>query len=153
MSPGRSWFIALLVGAVVAGLAVWPGNIPVFWAVGIGVPAAAVTLLATRYAGPLDPLWSAVPDGVGPATELQAANLASRLAEAADDQSRFVTRIQPRLRRLATAALRERGMSDVDSEAAKAFLGNELHTVITSPTAELPPPARLAALLNRLERP
>ncbi|CRK61543.1 hypothetical protein [Alloactinosynnema sp. L-07] len=153
MTAGRSWFIALLAGAVVAALAVWPGNIPVFWAVGIGVPVAAVTLLGARYAGPLDPLWSAVPDGAGPATELQAANLAGRLAEAADDQPRFVTRIQPRLHRLATAALRERGLSDMDSEAAKAFLGAELHSVLTSPRANLPPPDRLAAMLDRLERP
>ncbi|WP_436493717.1 hypothetical protein [Actinokineospora sp. HUAS TT18] len=153
MSPARSWIIALLVGAVVAALAVWPGNIPVFWAVCVGIPTAAVTLLSTRYAGPLDPLWSAVPDGTGPATELQATNLASRLAEAATDQSRFITRIQPRLRRLAAAALRERGVSDLDSEEAKALLGYELHAVITSPTATLPPPDRLAALLNRLEIP
>ncbi|MBC6450321.1 hypothetical protein [Actinokineospora xionganensis] len=150
MSPVRSWSLAVLVTVLVSALGVWPGNIPLFWSACLGVAGGAVTLLATRYAGPLDPLWRAVPDPAGSATDLQAANLAGRLAEAAVDQVRFVSRVQPRLRALAEAAVRERGLSGTE---AADFLGPDLAELISSPHAELPPPHRAAELLARLEKP
>lgn len=150
MSPGRSWFLAFFVAVLVAALGVWPGNIPLFWSACLGIAGGSVTLLATRYAGPLDPLWRAVPDPAGSATDLQAANLAGRLAEAAGDQLRFVSRVQPRLRALADAAVRERGLSGAE---AADFLGPELSELISSPFAPLPPPQRVAELLARLEKP
>jgi hypothetical protein len=150
VNPGRSWFLAIAVAIAIAALGVWPGNIPLFWSACLGIAGGSVTLLATRYAGPLDPLWRALPDPSGSATDLQAANLASRLAEAAADQVRFVSRVQPRLRALAAAAVRERGLSGA---AAADFLGPELSELISSPHAELPPPHRVAELLARLEKP
>lgn len=150
MNPGRSWFLAVLVAVVVAALGVWPGNIPLFWSVCLGTAAGAVALLSARYAGPIDPLWRPAPDPPSSATDLQAANLAGRLAEAAADQIRFVTRVQPRLRALAAAAVRERGLSDAE---AATFLGPDLSYLISSPQAELPSPHRVAELLARLEKP
>ncbi|MGQ0840797.1 hypothetical protein [Actinokineospora sp.] len=153
MTTARSLALALVAGVAVAGFSVWPGDIPLLWGIALGIPAAAVTVLGARMSGPLEPSWAAEPDLPSPATEMQSANLATRFAEAAGDQTRFVSRVQPRLRRLALARLRERhpDLSDVDDPRARAVLGVELHRLLTSPGAALPSPQRMAELLDRLE--
>ncbi len=151
----KSAVLAFLAGVVVAAVGVWPGDIPLFWAVALGVPAAALTVVGSRFAGPLEPMWSAVPDESGSATEMQAANLVTRLAEAAADPTRFQSRVQPRLRRLAVATLRgrpgTRDLVDLTDPRARPALGDELHELLTSPVAVLPPAQRVAELLDRLE--
>ncbi|WP_018683254.1 hypothetical protein [Actinokineospora enzanensis] len=152
MDGARSVVFGVLAGAVVVVVASRAGGVPPFWAVALGVPACALVWLATRLAGPLEPLWTAVPDESGPATLSQAATLAARLAEAERDPHRFRTRVQPRLRALAAARLRAHGVSDVESARARDLLGPDLHRLITSPTATLPEPRVVAALLDALDR-
>jgi hypothetical protein len=87
---------------------------------------------------------------------LDASVLATRLADAAADQSRFRTRIQPRLAKAALARLRHLpGLDNVadlrDPRAAEA-LGPELHRLLTDPRSALPNPKTLAILLDRLEQ-
>ncbi|GAA2970748.1 hypothetical protein [Actinokineospora diospyrosa] len=141
----KSVALGIAAGIVVFVAAVWRGGIPVFWAIALAVPAGVVTGLGVLLAGPLEPVWSALPDEIGSGTQPQAATLAARLAEAEHDRQRFHTRIQPRLR--ATIA-RTLEVSDVDSPGVRERIGQELYRLITSPTAQLPPPARLAELLE-----
>ncbi|WP_121393787.1 hypothetical protein [Actinokineospora cianjurensis] len=145
MTTAMEVVLGLLAGALVVLVAAWPGGIPLFWAIAIAIPAAAVTVVAVRVSGPLEPVWTAVPDETASSTHPQPATLAARLAEAAEDQHRFRTRIQPRLRAVVVRAL---GESDVDSPAVRARIGPELHHLITSPVAVLPSPERLSALLG-----
>ncbi|MFC7612949.1 hypothetical protein ACFQV2_04155 [Actinokineospora soli] len=150
MSTLRVVVLAVLAGAAMTGLSLWPGGVPVFWAVALGLPVAALTALGARLSGPLEPLWTAVPGGPAAPAQHQAATLAARLAEAAADPHRFTTRVQPRLRRIALDRLRERwpDLSDVDDPRVVAALGGE-HALLT---ADAPPtPRALAALLDRLE--
>ncbi len=149
----RNLAAALIGGLLVAGVSLWPGELPVFWAIALSIPAAAITLLGARVSGPLEPTWTAVPDGPTSITEMRASTLATRLAEASRDQARFVSRVQPRLRGLALARLRERhpDLSTMDDPRATASLGDELHALLCSPKAVLPTPRRLAVLLDRLE--
>ncbi|GLZ39858.1 hypothetical protein [Actinokineospora sp. NBRC 105648] len=151
MNALKTAAIALLAGTTVVAVGVWPGDIPLFWAIALAVPAAAIAAVGARAAGPLEPVWSAVPDEHGSATMPQAANLATRLAEAHQDPYRFRTRIQPRLRKLAEAHLHAHRISTVDDPRAVAVLGAELHHLVTSPTAVLPPARRVVELLARLE--
>jgi hypothetical protein len=55
--------------------------------------------------------------------------------------------VQPRLRRIAVAALGE----DLNRPSAKERLGPELHRLLTATDAQLPPPKTFAALMRRLE--
>ncbi|MCG8920491.1 hypothetical protein L6E12_32465 [Actinokineospora sp. PR83] len=152
MNTVRTAAVAVAAGVAVAGLGVWPGDLPVFWAVTLGVPAAAVAAVGARFSGALEPRWAPLPDPADSATEPQAANLATRLAEAADDPVRFHTRLRPRLRRLALATLRaEHGVSDLDDPRAVDLLGADLHALLTDPAAVLPGPERLERMLARLE--
>lgn len=150
MSAGKALLLAVLAGAAMAVAAVWPGGVPVFWAVALAVPVAALTALGARLSGPLEPLWTAVPETSAAPAQLQAATLAARLAEAAADPDRYLTRVRPRLRALVLARLRERwpDLSDVDDPRARAALGAQ-HALLTD---DVPPtPRGLAALLDRLE--
>ncbi|OLR90014.1 hypothetical protein [Actinokineospora bangkokensis] len=151
MTTLRTAAIAALAGVGVVVLAAWPGDLPVFWAVVLGVPAAAVAFAGARFAGPLEPDWAPLPEPAGTATNPQAATLAGRLAEAAEDPHRFRSRIRPRLLRLADARLLAHGVSGVDDPRARGLLGAELHRLLIDPRAELPPPGRFTELLHQLE--
>ncbi|MBM7771854.1 hypothetical protein JOD54_002058 [Actinokineospora baliensis] len=139
----KSVALGIVAAVVVAVVAVWLGGVPVFWAVAIAVPAGLVTGLGVLLAGPLEPVWSALPDEIGSGTQPQAATLAARLAEAEHDQHRFRSRIQPRLRTAVALAL---NVSDVDM--ARERIGQELYRLIASPTATMPTPQRLVELLE-----
>ncbi|UVS76991.1 hypothetical protein [Actinokineospora sp. UTMC 2448] len=150
MSTVRVVLSSVMAGVAVVVVAAWPGGVPVFWAVALALPAAALTALGARLSGPLEPLWTPVPDAPSAPAELQAATLAARLAEAAADRDRFLSRVQPRLRRLVLTRLRERwpDVSDVDDPRVRSLLGPE-HTLLV--TDAPPTPQRLSALLDRLE--
>ncbi|MGX7825309.1 hypothetical protein ACTG9Q_09465 [Actinokineospora sp. 24-640] len=152
MSTLRVVVLAVLVGVAVAGVSMWPGNVPLFWAAALAVPAAALTALGARLSGPLEPLWTAVPDAPSAPAQLQAATLTARLAEAAADRDRFLSRVQPRLRALAEARLRARwpDLSGMDDPRARSLLGED-HATLTAPDAPLPSPQGVARLLDLLE--
>ena len=134
-----SAFLLLRVGAP------WP------WAVLLALPLGALALLASRLPRATDVVWAPQPAHVATATSAQAGTLAGRLAEAAVDQDRFANRVQPRLRRLAEARLRQRhGIPDLGDPRAREALGDELHRLLTDPKAPLPGPSRLADLLEHL---
>ncbi|HEV2779153.1 MAG TPA: hypothetical protein VGX25_07080 [Actinophytocola sp.] len=157
MNAGRAVLVAVGCAVLAALFANHVFAVPVGWAVVLGLPVAAIALPAALLSGAADANWEPVPGPADIAGELQASMLAARLAEAAEDQRRFVTRLQPRLRRLALAVLRTRpGAADlttVDDPRARAALGPELHRVLTDKDARLPEPRRLAELLARLETP
>jgi hypothetical protein len=155
VKPLHAIIVTLLVGGAVGAAAAWLMAVPVAWAVIIAIPVAACTLLALLMLGVAVPLWHALPAPDDSLTVHQASALSSRLAEAARDQRRFQLRVQPRLRQLAMAALRQRpGLADlsgVTDPRAEQALGQELYTLLTNPEATLPTPRRLAELLRRLE--
>ncbi|WP_306745819.1 hypothetical protein [Saccharothrix yanglingensis] len=147
---GRACVLAAAAAAVTA-FALTRFGAPVHWAVLCALPAGGVALLVARLPRATDVVWSPPPAHVAGATTTQASALAGRLAEAAVDQDRFATRVQPRLRRLAEARLRQRhGIPDVHDPRAAGVLGPELHRLLTDPTAPLPEPARLVDLLEEL---
>lgn len=153
MSPVRAVIQALLAGAAAGGLAVWPVGAPWYWGVVLAVPVATVVLLSGLLSGATDANWEAAPEEPSATVDLRASMLATRLAEAAEDPSRFGLRVRPRLRRLATAELRRRTGATValTDPLARRLLGAELHTLLTDERATLPSPKRLAGLLARLE--
>lgn len=147
---GRAVALALAVAAVTAFVlsrvgAPWP------WAVLLSLPVGALALLVSRLPRATDITWAPQPAQLSTATSAQASTLAGRLAEAAVDRDRFVNRVQPRLRRLAEARLRQvHGIHDIEDARARAVLGDELHRLLTDPRAPLPEPDRLADLLEKL---
>lgn len=153
----RARAVVAAVGAEVlltAGLARLVGT-PVSWSALIALPVAAVLLLLLTTPPGVEPSWAAPPPSPSAATHLEASTLASRLEDASTDQGRFRHRIQPRLVALALARLRGRpGLADLPDLAdprAAAALGSRLHALLTDPTATLPDPPALLALLERLE--
>jgi hypothetical protein len=155
VSPARAATIAILCGLLTFGLCYWPMGISGLWSVVLAALVAAVVLPAGLLSGVADMEWAAVPQPLDGASELQASMLSARLNEAAGDPHRFVTRVRPRLQRMALDTLRRRpalaGLSTLDDPRARAALGEELHTLLTASTARLPAPNRLAAMLRRLE--
>ncbi|GAA2680280.1 MULTISPECIES: hypothetical protein [Actinosynnema] len=127
---------------------------PLHWAALTALPVAALAHLATRLPGGGDVLWSPVRDHAATSsqhTHHQASVLAGRLADATEHPVRFTTRVQPRLRALALARLRQRhGVSDLADPRAARLLGPELHALLTDPGATAPPPDVLARLLEDL---
>ena len=111
-------------------------------------------LLLTTPPG-IEPTWTAPPIPPSAAAHLDASTLASRLDDAAVDQGRFRSRVQPRLAALALAKLRGRhglaDLADLTDQRATTALGPDLHRLLTDPAATLPEPPVLQALLNRLE--
>ncbi|MFI9011923.1 hypothetical protein ACIGNX_32265 [Actinosynnema sp. NPDC053489] len=147
---GRAVALAVAVAAGTALVLVRVGA-PWPWAVLLGLPVGGLAMLVARLPRATDVLWAPRPATISTATSAQASTLASRLAEAAVDQDRFVNRVQPRLRRLAEARLRQaHGIPDLHDPAARAVLGDELHRLLTDPRAPLPEPRRLAELLEEL---
>ena len=143
--------IAAMVVAMVAANYLFAT--PVSWSVALALPVGGVVLLATLLSGVADANWEAVPGDAATTTELHASMLAARLAEAARDQQRFSTRIRPRLAKIALARVRARvaDVSRVDDPRAREVLGDDLYRLLTDPSAELPAPNQLAAMLARLE--
>lgn len=157
MSVLRSGLLAVLVAAAVVALAIFLIAIPPVWAVLLGLVAGAFTLVAAMLTGNTDPNWAPVPEPAHAAAVLQASTLAARLAEAATDDYRYHSRIQPRLRKLALGTLRQRsGMHDLTDLAdprVRALLGDELHPLLVARSGAVPTPRRIAELLARLEEP
>ncbi|HEU5469951.1 MAG TPA: hypothetical protein VFV67_04810 [Actinophytocola sp.] len=147
--------LALFAAAVTMLVINYLFAIPVLWAVALSLPAGGLVLLGSLLSGPLDANWDPVPSGEFSSTDLRASTLAIRLAEAAGDQQRYLTRVRPRLASLALATLRTRpGTSDLtglDDPRARAALDPELYRLLTDDRTPLPEPARLAELLDRLE--
>ncbi|MFD1152004.1 hypothetical protein [Saccharothrix hoggarensis] len=149
-SVTRAAGLAVVVAAVTAFVlnrvgAPWP------WAALVALPVGALGLLAARLPRATDVVWSPQPVHVSTATSAKASTLASRFAEASVSQDRFTTRVQPRLRRLAEARLRQvHGVPDLHHPRAREVLGDELHRLLTDPEAPLPEPSKLADLLENL---
>jgi hypothetical protein len=153
MKPLHASLIALLAGTVAAVLAMWLMVMPLFWAIVIALPIAAITLLATLVAGVASPVWQMLPAPDETLTAHQASTLSSRFAEAAKDQSRFASRVQPRLRGLALRTLKQRipDLTSLNDDRARRELGEDLCTLLTDRGARMPSPHRLTELLSRLE--
>ncbi|XVS65200.1 hypothetical protein ACQPYE_03805 [Actinosynnema sp. CA-299493] len=147
---GRAVALAL-VGAAVTAFVLTRVGAPWLWAVALALPVGGLTLLVARLPRATDVVWAQQPATLSTATSVQATTLASRLAEAAVDQDRFVRRVQPRLRRLAEARLRQvHGVHDLHHPKAREVLGADLHRLLTDPNAPLPEPSKLADLLENL---
>ncbi len=150
VSMGRAVALAVAVAVGTALVLVRVGA-PWLWAVLLALPVGASALLVARLPRATDVLWAPRPATVSTATSVQASTLASRLAEAAVDQDRFANRLQPRLRRLAEARLRQvHGIHDIHHPKAREVLGDDLHRLLTDPKAPLPEPSGLADLLENL---
>jgi hypothetical protein len=147
MSLLRAAILAVVVGLATALYAIFGLNVPTHWAVLVALPAAAVTLAGALLSGTFDADWTAEPDPPAASVTLHATFLTERLERSASDQYRFTSRVLPRLRRVAHAAVQQ----DLDTPEAKEKLGAELHHLLTAPDAQLPPPKTFAALMRRLE--
>ncbi|HWM06445.1 MAG TPA: hypothetical protein VNP92_29235 [Actinophytocola sp.] len=155
MSPLRAIVLAVFAAGAVAVTAVAALGTPVGWAVLVALPPAAAVLLAALYSGAFDADWTPEPDQPSASVCLHASSLTDRLSQAAGDPYRFTSRVQPRLRRLAIAALRRNpDTADIDGlqdPRARAALGDELHDLLTAQHTPLPPPKTFAAMMRRLE--
>jgi hypothetical protein len=143
----RAALAALVVASVVAVTAVVGMNVPVYWAILIALPAGAVAFAGTVLSGAFDADWAAEPEPAATNVTLHATFLTERLERSATDQYRFTSRVQPRLRRVAAAALRQ----DLNTRSARDILGADLHHLLTAEDAQLPPPKTFAMLMRRLE--
>lgn len=151
MKPRAAVPLAVGIGAViVAGMIVLGGVRPI-WSLLLAVPVIAFTLLWLLAPGGAEPIWAPLPDPSSKATEHVAASLASRLSEASEYPSRFRSRLQPRLARLAIVRLRRAGIEELHDPRAADVLGADLHRLVTDPNAMLPPPAAAAKLFAILE--
>lgn len=112
--------LALVVGVVVGVVIWWLGASPL-WATALAVPPTAFGVLITRLPRATDIVWTAEPPPPGTISSAHASTLASRLAEAAQDDRRYQERFRARLARLGIEA------------------------------AELPGPEELAERLRRVE--
>jgi hypothetical protein len=147
MSLLRAALLAAVV-AVAAGVTAYAGmHTPVLWAVLFALPAGAVTLAGALLSGTFDADWTTEPEPPAASVTLNAAFLTERLERSTMDQYRFSSRIQPRLRAVAAAALGP----DLNTPTAKEKLGPELHALLTARDAQLPDPKKFAALMRRLE--
>lgn len=146
----RAVLLAVVVAAVTA-VVLFRVGAPWHWAVPLALPVGALALLVGRLPRATDVVWAPPPVHLTGATSTQASGLAGRLAEAAVDPDRFTRRVQPRLRRLVEARLRQRhGIHDLHHPRARAVLGPDLLRLVTDPNARLPEPDRLAELLEAL---
>jgi hypothetical protein len=147
MSHVRAAMLAVVVAIATGVIAVTGMSVPIFWAVLMALPAGAVALAGGLVAGTFDADWTPEPEPPAASVTLHATFLTERLERSAIDQYRFTSRVQPRLRRIATAALRQ----DLNTPEAKEKLGPELHSLLTAHDAQLPQPKTFAALMRRLE--
>jgi hypothetical protein len=144
----RAALLALAVGAV-AGFGLVRLGAPVEWAVVVALPVAALVLLLARLPRATDIAWSPLPAHSSGATSVAASTLASRLDEASRDRDRFTSRVRPRLRALAEARLRQRGVATLAE--GRPLLGDAAYRLLTDPDATMPNPRALAEVLDRLE--
>jgi hypothetical protein len=144
----RAALLALAAG-VVAGFGLLKLGAPVEWAVLVALPVAALVLLLARLPRATDIAWSPLPEHSAGATSGQASTLASRLDEASRDHDRFRSRVRPRLRALAEARLRQRGVATLAE--GRPLLGDDAYRLLTDPNATMPNPGALAEVLDRLE--
>lgn len=147
MNLGRSLLFTTVVAVAVFATARFAMNVPVPWALLMALPAGALTFAGCLLAGTFDADWTAEPDPPSASVTLHATFLTERLERSAIDQYRFTSRVQPRLRRAAQAMVGQ----DLDTPDAKERLGTDLHALLTSPDAQLPPPKTFAVLMRRLE--
>jgi hypothetical protein len=147
MTLVRSLVFTVIVALAVFAAARFAMNVPVPWALLMALPAGALTFAGCLLAGTFDADWTAEPEPPSASVTLHATFLTERLERSAIDQYRFTSRVQPRLRRAAQAALGQ----DLHTQAAKERLGTDLHALLTAPDAQLPPPKTFAALMRRLE--
>jgi hypothetical protein len=147
MSLVRAVVLAVVVALATGATAVVGMNVPMFWAVLMALPAGAVTFAGCLFAGAFDADWTPEPEPTSARVTLHATFVTERLERSAIDQYRFTSRVQPRLRRIATAGLRQ----DLNTQEAREKLGPELHSLLTAHDAQLPPPKTFAALMRRLE--
>lgn len=147
MSLLRAAILATVIGLTTALTAIFGMNVPTHWAVLLALPAAAVTLAGGLLSGTFDADWTAEPEPPAASVTLHATSLTERLERSALDQYRFTSRVQPRLRRIAQAALQQ----DLDTPEAREKLGAQLHHLLTAHDAQLPPPKTFAALMRKLE--
>jgi hypothetical protein len=143
--------LAVAIGAVIVVVMTVVGGVSLVWSALIGVPVVAFSLLWLLAPGGAEPIWAPLPDPSSRATEHLATSLASRLAESVEYPSRFRTRLQPRLARLALVKLRRAGLDELHDPRAPGVLGADLHRLVTDPTASLPASAQAAALFATLE--
>lgn len=147
MSLLKAAVLGVLVAVAVGVAAVAAFGVPLNWTIMIAVPAGVLVAVGALLSGTFDAEWSAPPELPAAAVTLHATFVTERLEQSAKDPHRFTSRVQPRLKRIAVAALH----GDLDSEEAKEKLGPDLHRLLTDPHAELPPPPKFAALMQRLE--
>lgn len=143
----RAIVIAVLLTVGVVAAAVVLANVPVHWAVLLALPAGAVAFAGGLLAGSSVTRWEPEPEPAAAKVTINATFLTERLERATGDPQTFTTRVQPRLRHIAVAALQQ----DLNTPQAKEALGAELHHLLTAPDARLPSPKRLAELMRRLE--
>lgn len=153
MTLARAISLAVTVAFAVFVAAVFAFRVPLGWAVLLGLPAGALVFSGGRLSGTFDADWTAEPEPQAASVTLHASFLTERLERSAIDQYRFVSRVQPRLRRVAEAVVRGRLGSDVDvrDPRARELLGADLHRLVTARDAQLPPAKTFAALMRRLE--
>jgi hypothetical protein len=147
----RVVLLAITAAAAAGVVAFVALGLPLWWTVLVALPVGAAALLVLLLSGAYDVDWAPEPDTRSASVCLHASTLADRLAQAAADPSRFATRVQPRLRRLALGALRRAGVDDLADPRAREILGADLHHLVTARDAGMPSPANLAALVRRLE--
>lgn len=147
MTALRAGVLAAVVALFTVVAAVFGMNVPVHWAILIGVPPGVLAFVAGVLSGTFDADWTAEPDPPAAGVTLHASFLTERLERSGLDQYRFTSRVQPRLRRIAESATH----GDLHSAAARERLGADLHRLLTAPDAQLPPPKTFAALMRRLE--
>ena len=128
---------------------------PVEWSILVALPISVLLVLLLTTPPGIEPTWSPPPEPPSVAAHLDASTLTGRLMDAARDQGRFRTRIQPRLAALALAALKRKpGLGDLtglDDPRARDALGTRWHAALTDPSATLPERQDLLALLTFLE--
>ncbi len=127
------------------------GGVATVWSALFGVPVTVFVLMVLMSPAGVEPVWAPLPDPGSKATEHLAASLSSRLTEAYDTPTRYRTRLQPRLARLAAARLRRAGIDELFDPRAPDVLGKDLYRLVTDPHATMPDPKTAAALFAKLE--
>lgn len=155
MSWPRGAVLAVVVTALVTYAVHKVAGLPVQWSVLVALPVGAFVVLLLVTPPGVEPSWAPPPEPPFVVAHLDASTLAGRLEDAATDQSRYRTRVQPRLARIAVTALRRRpglgDLADLADPRALAALGERWHTALTHPAATLPARTELLALLVFLE--
>ncbi|GGT04864.1 hypothetical protein GCM10010156_73290 [Planobispora rosea] len=123
------------------------------WHAGVLAVAALAALLLLRRipgGGPRPPVSAPEPPTPPEQTLTEIRWWERRLAFAYDDPGKYPSLVRDRLADLAAERVRLRhGVTDPGR--AREILGDDLHTLITAPRAEIPTRAELARLIARIE--